>query len=136
MDEPTSAMPGTDRPPPDLPQTLAFYQDTWDDDGTAVGWTTVAWGLALADGSAVTVPVGGPPSVTLWPSVDAAATALDAYVDAPAPSRRVADGHIRASTTPSLRSSDGTAAQPARPSDPSEAAGDGLLGHDQGRAEQ
>jgi hypothetical protein len=139
MDEPTSAKPDAEQPALVLPRVLAFYQDTWADDGTAIGWRTVAWGLALTGGAAVTVPIEGPPTATLWPSVDDAATALDAYVDTPAPARRLVESKshrdVRASTTSSLRSSDGTAAQPARPLDPAEAAGDGPLGHDQAGAE-
>jgi hypothetical protein len=68
-----------------VPRLLAFYQDLWDDDGTALGWRPVAWGLRFADGSAISINVEGKPSVTLWHSLEDAAEALDAYVDTPEP---------------------------------------------------
>jgi hypothetical protein len=68
-----------------VPRLLAFYQDMWDDDGTAVGWQPIAWGLRFADGSAISVNVEGRPSVTLWHSVEDATAALDAYVDTAEP---------------------------------------------------
>lgn len=75
-----------------VPRLLAFYRDVVDEDlGAAVGWQTVAWGMALADGSAVSVPVNGPLAVTVWPSLDEAAAALDAYVDTPDPRPRLSD---------------------------------------------
>ena len=126
----------------DLPRVLAFYRDTWDDDGTAVGWRTVAWGLALPNGAAVTVPLDGPPSATLWSSLGDAAEALDAYVDAPAPARRLddearPDPGVRASTTSSLRLSSGSdAAQPACPPAVAASGEDRPLGRDQSGAER
>ena len=68
-----------------VPRLLAFYQDLWDDDGTALGWKPIAWGLRFADGSAISVPVEGRPAVTLWQSLEDATEALDAYVDTPEP---------------------------------------------------
>ncbi len=68
-----------------VPRLLAFYQDLWDDDGTAMGWRPIAWGLRFADGSALSVNVDGKPAVTLWQSLDDAMEALDAYVDTPEP---------------------------------------------------
>jgi hypothetical protein len=68
-----------------VPRLLAFYQDQWDEDGTALGWRPVAWGLRFADGSAVSISVEGKPAVTLWQSVEDATEALDAYVDTPEP---------------------------------------------------
>lgn len=68
-----------------VPRLLAFYQDLWDDDGTALAWRPVAWGLRFADGSAISVNVEGKPSVTLWHSLEDAVEALDAYVDTPEP---------------------------------------------------
>lgn len=68
-----------------VPRLLAFYQDLWDEDGTAVGWKPVAWGLRFADGSAISVSIEGRPSVTLWQSLEDATEALDAYVDTPEP---------------------------------------------------
>jgi hypothetical protein len=71
------------------PRLLAFYQDVVDDDvASAIGWTTVAWGLAFPDGSALTIPAHGLRYVTLWGSVAEAADALEAYVDTPAPTHR------------------------------------------------
>jgi hypothetical protein len=140
MPDQVSARPGAERAS-GLPRVLAFYHDTWDDDGIAVGWKTVAWGLALPNGAAVTVPLDGPPSATLWPSVGDAAEALDAYVDSPAPARRLdearPDGDVRASTTSSLRSSSGSgAAQPACPPAVAASGEDRPLGRDQSGAER
>jgi hypothetical protein len=125
----------------DLPRVLAFYRDTWDDDGTAVGWMTVAWGLALPNGAAVTVPLEGPPSATLWSTVGDAAEALDAYVDTPTPARRLdearTDRDVRPSTTSTLRSSSGSgAAQPACPPAIAEGGEDRPPGRDQSGAER
>jgi hypothetical protein len=68
-----------------VPRLLAFYQDLWDDDGTAVGWRPIAWGLRFHDGSALSISIEGRPSVTLWHSVEDATEALDAYVDTAEP---------------------------------------------------
>jgi hypothetical protein len=76
--------PGTS-PSYAVPRLLAFYKDLWDDDGTAVGWQPIAWGLRFADGSALSISIEGPPSVTLWQSVEDATEALDAYVDTAEP---------------------------------------------------
>jgi hypothetical protein len=74
-----------------VPRLLAFYQDLWDEDGTAIGWKPVAWGLRFGDGSAVSVSIEGKPSVTLWHSVDDALAALDAFVDTPEPRAHLED---------------------------------------------
>jgi hypothetical protein len=66
-----------------MPRVLAFYRDVIDDGGSVIGWRTIAWGLAFGDGSAVSIPIGRPVSVTLWPSLEDAATALDAHIDTP-----------------------------------------------------
>jgi hypothetical protein len=76
--------PGTS-PTYAVPRLLAFYKDLWDEDGTAVGWEPIAWGLRFADGSALSISISGPPSVTLWQSVEDATEALDAYVDTAEP---------------------------------------------------
>jgi hypothetical protein len=73
------------------PRLLAFFRDAWDDDGTVTGWQTVAWGLVLDDGSAISIPVEPPVRVTLWHSLDDAVVALDAYVDHPDPRRTIDD---------------------------------------------
>lgn len=93
--EPAPASHGA-RPQPStstaaLPRLLAFYRDEWDGDGVATGWRTVAWGLALADGTTISVPATGPAAVTMWASLADALAGLDAYVDDVAPRRRVAD---------------------------------------------
>jgi hypothetical protein len=67
-------------PPPPLPQVLGLFQEEWDEGGTAFGWRPVAWGLRMPDGSAVTLPVDSPMGVSLWLTVEDAATALDAFV--------------------------------------------------------
>ena len=106
-----------------MPRLLAFYEDIIDEDlGIVVGWRTVAWGLAVADGSAVSVPVNGPLAATVWQSVDDAAVGLNAYVDTPDPRPRLADvpTPVRAATATPLRPSDGNAARTACPSDPPE----------------
>lgn len=68
-----------------VPRLLAFYQDLWDEDGTALGWRPIAWGLRFADGSAISINIEGKPAVTLWQSLEDATEALDAYVDTPEP---------------------------------------------------
>jgi hypothetical protein len=68
-----------------VPRLLAFYQDLWDEDGTALGWRPIAWGLRFADGSAISINIDGKPAVTLWQSLEDATEALDAYVDTPEP---------------------------------------------------
>lgn len=73
-----------------VPRLLAFYQDQWDEDGTALGWRPVAWGLRFADGSAVSISVEGKPSVTLWQSVEDATEHLEAYVDTAEPRTHLA----------------------------------------------
>jgi hypothetical protein len=93
-----------------VPRLLAFYQDLWDDDGTAMGWRPIAWGLRFADGSAISVNIEGRPSVTLWHSIEDATEALDAYVDTPEPR-----AHLDAPLPPP---------PPPRPVDPTGPAGD------------
>ena len=80
-----------DGPESVLPRLLAFYRDSWDGDGVATGWHTVAWGLALPDGTAISVPVTGPTAVTVWTSLEDALFTLDAYVDDVVPRRRGVD---------------------------------------------
>lgn len=78
----------TDSPSPSEPvppPLLGFYRDLYDDAGNAVGWETIAWGLHMPDGPAVTVSVERPPRVSVWLNPDDAATALDAQVDTVAP---------------------------------------------------
>lgn len=106
-------------PAPVMPRVLAFYRDTLNNDGTVIGWQTIAWGVALGDGSVVSMPVGLPVSVTLWSCLGDAASALDAYVDTPDP-RRLVDTPLpsRASTDPPQQSVDGTAVPTAFPGDP------------------
>jgi hypothetical protein len=102
-----------------VPRVLAFYEDVWDNDGNVIAWRTIAWGLAIADGFVVTIPVGQPTSATLWLGLEDAAAALDAHVDAIDPRRPMAElPPSHASTTPPPRSSDGAAALAAYPDDP------------------
>jgi hypothetical protein len=77
-----------------VPRLLAFYQDLWDEDGTAIGWKPIAWGMCFADGSAISVNVDGRPSVTLWQSLEDATEALDAYVDTPEPRTHLDRGQV------------------------------------------
>jgi hypothetical protein len=66
---------------PITPRLLGFFQDVYDDDGNAVGWEVVAWGLRVPGGCTVTASMESPPRVSLWLTVDDAATALDAHID-------------------------------------------------------
>lgn len=121
----TSARANTGSVPnaPVMPRLLSFYRDVLDDAGTVTGWQTIAWGLAFGDGSVVSTPVGPPISVTLWPCLEAAATALDAFVDTP-DLRRTIDGQLdvhplpRSSTAPSPLAVEDAAALAACPVDP------------------
>jgi hypothetical protein len=101
----------------DLPRVLAFYQDVVDDDGTVIGWRTVAWGLVFGDGSAVSVPVGRPVSVTLWPCLEDAAAALDAHVDTPDPRQPTDESPLPLSAVPSPAATGAAATGPARQHD-------------------
>jgi hypothetical protein len=82
------------------PRLLAFYQDGWDDDGTAIGWRTVAWGLVFGDGSAISIPGEPPVCVTLWHSVEDAVAARDATIDNPDPRERHDCGRARRGAEP------------------------------------
>lgn len=63
-----------------MPQVIGLFRDAWDENGTALGWLPLAWGLRMPDGSAITASAHGPLGVTLWLTVDDAASALDAHV--------------------------------------------------------
>ena len=91
----------------DLPRVLAFYRDVIDDDGTVTGWRTIAWGLTFGDGSTVSIAVGRPVSVTLWTSLEDAATALDAHIDTPDPRSSVDDLISHGSTAAPCQPVDG-----------------------------
>lgn len=67
----------TGAPSPQPPRLIGLFRDAYDNGGNIVGWTVVAWGLVFSDKSAVTVPVNGRPSATLWMNVDDALRALD-----------------------------------------------------------
>lgn len=117
----------------DPPRVLAFYKDAWDDSGTVIGWQTLAWGLVLGDGSAISIPVEPPVQVTLWQSVDDAVMGLDAYVDRVDPRRTIDDGRDvpplpRPSTVPPPSAVDGAAAHMACPDDPTADGRDRPLG--------
>ena len=62
---------------PQPPRLLGLFRDVYDDDGNPVGWTVVGWGLMFPDKSAVTVPVAGTMSATLWQSLDDALRSMD-----------------------------------------------------------
>lgn len=62
-------------PPP--PRLVALTQDAWDDAGNAVGWEVVGWAIVLPGGTAVTVPVHGPPFAAVWQTLADACRALD-----------------------------------------------------------
>jgi hypothetical protein len=102
------------------PRLLAFYQDAWDDDGTAMGWRTVGWGLVLSDGSAITIPVEAPVRVTVWRSVHDAVADLDAYVDDLGPRRSIEGGSVfpQSSGFPPTAGVEGAAGPTACPVDP------------------
>jgi hypothetical protein len=103
-----------------VPRLLAFYQDLWDDDGAAVGWKPIAWGLRFADGSAISVNVEGRPSVTLWNSLEDATEALDAYVDTPEPRTNLDHSHFDRPSSPAPPPPPPPAEPPAKPPEPSE----------------
>lgn len=92
-----------------VPRLLAFYQDLWDEDGTALGWRPIAWGLRFADGSAISINIEGKPAVTLWQSLEDATEALDAYVDTPEP-RTNLDRPLPPPPPPRPRNDDGSGA--------------------------
>lgn len=69
------------------PRLLGLYEDDLDAGGTVVGWRVVAWAVELPGGPTVTVPPTAPTNVTMWHSLEDAATALDAYVDEIQPRR-------------------------------------------------
>jgi hypothetical protein len=105
-----------------VPRLLAFYRDLWDDDGTAVGWQPIAWGLRFADGSALSISIEGPPSVTLWQSVEDATEALDAYVDTAEPRinlDRTLQAPLQQPPPPPPPPAAGNASDPAAKSSPS-----------------
>lgn len=114
-----SAVEAATEPTLAVPRVLAFYEDVWDADGNVIAWRTIAWGLAIADGSVVTIPVDRPTSATLWLALADAAAALDAHVDAVDPRRPVNDVlPSHAYTAPPPRSWEGAAAPTACPDDP------------------
>lgn len=73
-----------------MPRLLTFVRDVVEDDVYVSGYVNVAVGLRWHDGTCVTVHdgvPGGPPTVAVWSSVEAALDGLDAYVSAFAPQR-------------------------------------------------
>lgn len=63
---------------PVVPRVLALLRPMPSDDDPD-GATPVAWAVKLHDGSAITIPVAGRPSVTSWASVGDAEQELDVY---------------------------------------------------------
>lgn len=103
-----------------VPRVLSFYRDVLDHDGTVTGYETIAWGLTLADGSALSTSVRPPASVTIWASLEDAATAMDAFIDTPDPRRPAHDLAPSRATTivPPSNEVDSAAALAACPHDP------------------
>jgi hypothetical protein len=78
----TDSFPCTDDESGEAPPLLAFYEDTYDDSGIALGWRTIAWGLLFADGTVVTIPhLDEKAGTTLWRTLQDARMALGGYVD-------------------------------------------------------
>lgn len=103
-----------------MPRVLSLYRDVLDEDGTVTGYRTIAWGLPLADGSVLSTSVRPPASVTIWPCLQNAATALDTFIDTP-DSRRPAHDLLpsRATTiVPPSNEVGSAAALAACPDDP------------------
>jgi hypothetical protein len=65
---------------PRPPRLVGLFRDLYDDNGTVVGWEVVAWGAKLDNGQAVTIPVAGPTSATVWHSLDDACRAYEAQI--------------------------------------------------------
>jgi len=80
-----------------LPRLLAFCHDVIvDGDDYASAYRNVAVGVRWHDGTCVTMQdtaSGGPPTVTVWSSVDDAIEGLDAYVCGFAPQRAARESH-------------------------------------------
>lgn len=62
---------------PQPPRLVGLFSEYYDDDGNAVGWTVIAWGLVFPDKSVVTVPAVGMVSATVWQSLDDAQRSMD-----------------------------------------------------------
>jgi hypothetical protein len=62
---------------PQPPRLVGLFRELWDDNGNPIGWTVVGWGLVFPDKSAVTVPVAGTTSATVWQSLDHALQDMD-----------------------------------------------------------
>jgi hypothetical protein len=66
---------------PAIPRAVAFYQA--EGEGASPSWRVVAWGLRHPDGWIAVATPQPPRTVTLWPSVEEAEAALEAFVDIP-----------------------------------------------------
>lgn len=64
-----------------IPRVVAFYQAAGE--GTTVEWRVVAWGIRHPDGWIAVASPHPPRTVSLWPNIDEAETALEAFVDIP-----------------------------------------------------
>jgi hypothetical protein len=64
-----------------IPRVVAFYQTVGE--RPAGEWRLVAWGIRHPDGWIAVASPTAPHTVSLWPSVEEAEAALDAFVDAP-----------------------------------------------------
>jgi hypothetical protein len=65
-----------------IPRVLAFYR-TEDGEPDGPRWRVIAWGLRHPDGWIAMVSLDEPHAVALWPSVEEAEIALNAFVDIP-----------------------------------------------------
>jgi hypothetical protein len=66
-----------------IPRAVAFYQARAPREDAALRWQVVAWGLRHPDGWIAVVSPDPPRTVSLWPNVEEAEAALDAFVDIP-----------------------------------------------------
>jgi hypothetical protein len=64
-----------------MPRAVAFYRA--EGEGSSLDWRVVAWGLRHPDGWIAVASPQSPRTVSLWPSVEDAEAALDAFVDIP-----------------------------------------------------
>jgi hypothetical protein len=64
-----------------IPRVVAFYQTTGE--SPADEWRVVGWGIRHPDGWIAVASPTAPRTVALWPSVEEAEIALDAFVDTP-----------------------------------------------------
>jgi hypothetical protein len=66
---------------PAIPRAVAFYQAEGEE--ASPSWRVVAWGLRHPDGWIAVASPNPPRTVSLWPNVEEAEAALEAFVDIP-----------------------------------------------------